>query len=125
MSPRSGTRAQRLEAATILRSLGAADLAWEYLTTPIGQRPNESGPWLGLARSLQREGDFALADRAYAAASEAEPTNPQILWDRAQSLRQNGRQAEARQLLRQVVEGDWQPRFGWVRSQARWQLEGR
>jgi ferric-dicitrate binding protein FerR (iron transport regulator)/tetratricopeptide (TPR) repeat protein len=113
------------EAAAILRALGAADLAWEYLTTPIAQRPNESGPWLGLAQALGREGDFALADRAYAAAFEAEPTNPQILWDRAQSLRQNGQSAQAQKLLRQIVEGDWQPRFGWVRSQAKWQLEGR
>jgi ferric-dicitrate binding protein FerR (iron transport regulator)/tetratricopeptide (TPR) repeat protein len=113
------------EAATILRSLGAADLAWEYTTTPIARRPNESGPWLNLAQSLQREGDFALADRAFAAAFEAEPTNPQILWDRAQALRQNGKQAEAQKVLRQVVSGDWEPRFGWVRSQAKWQLEGR
>jgi tetratricopeptide (TPR) repeat protein len=113
------------EAAAILRSLGASELAWEYQTTPIASHPNESGPWLGLAQSLQREGDFALADRAYGAAFQAEPTNPQILWDRAQSLRQSGQQAEARKALRQIVEGDWQPRFGWVRSQARWQLEGR
>jgi ferric-dicitrate binding protein FerR (iron transport regulator)/tetratricopeptide (TPR) repeat protein len=112
-------------AATILRSLGAADLAWEYQTTPIARRPNESGPWLGLAQTLQREGDFKLADRAYAAAFAAEPTNAQILWDRAQALRQNGKQAEAGKLLRQIVAGDWQPRFAWVRSQARWQLEGR
>ncbi len=112
-------------AATILRSLGAADLAWEYLTTPIAHHPNESGPWLGLARELQREGDFALADRAYVAAFDAEPTNPQILWDRAESLRQSGQRAEAQKVLRQITEGDWQPRFGWVRSQARWQLEGR
>ena len=112
-------------AATILRLLGATDLAWEYQTTPLGQRPNESGPWLGLAQSLQREGDFRLADRAYVAAFEAEPTNAQILWDRAQSLRQNDQQAEVQKVLRRIVEGDWQSRFGWVRSQARWQLEGR
>jgi len=112
-------------AAAILRALGAGDLAWEYLTTPIGQRPNESGPWLGLAQTLNREGAFALADRAYVAAAEAEPTNAQILWDRAQSLRQNGQQAEAQKVLRQIVDGDWQPRFAWIRSQAKWQLEGR
>jgi tetratricopeptide (TPR) repeat protein len=114
------------EAAAILRALGANDLAWEYQTTPIANRPNESGPWLGLAESLQREGDFALADRAFVAAFEAEPTNPQILWDRAQALRQAGQQAEARKLMRQVADTDWkQPRFNWVRSQAKWQLDGK
>ena len=30
-----------------------------------------------------------------------------------------------KKVLRRIVEGDWQSRFGWVRSQARWQLEGR
>jgi ferric-dicitrate binding protein FerR (iron transport regulator)/tetratricopeptide (TPR) repeat protein len=113
------------EAAAILRSLGANELAWEYQTTPIASKPNESGPWLGLAQSLQREGDFALADRAFAAAFAAEPTNPQILWDRAQAMRQNGQNAEARKVLRQIAEGDWQPRFSWVRSQAKWQMDGK
>ncbi len=113
------------EAAVILRSLGANDLAWEYQTTPIANRSNESGPWLGLAESLRREGDFALADRAFVAAFQAEPTNPQILWDRAQALRQAGQQAESRKVLGQIVGGDWQPRFSWVRSQAKWQLEGK
>jgi tetratricopeptide (TPR) repeat protein len=113
------------EAAAILRSLGVNELAWEYQTTPIASHPNESGPWLGLANSLQREGDFALADRAFAAAFDAEPTNPQILWDRAQALRQAGQHAEARKVLRQIADGDWQPRFAWVRSQAKWQLEGK
>jgi thioredoxin-like negative regulator of GroEL len=80
---------------------------------------------VGLAQSLNREGNFALADQAYAAAFEAEPTNAQVLWDRAQNLQQAGRHAEAQKVLRQLAEGDWQPRFGWVKSQARWQLEGR
>jgi tetratricopeptide (TPR) repeat protein len=112
-------------AATTLRLLGAPDLAWEYLTTPLGQRPNEVGPWRNLAQSLAREGQTALADQAYAAAFEAEPTNADVLWERAQNLRRAGREAEARPLLRQLAEGDWEPRFAGVRAQARWQLEGR
>src|SRR5206468_3352138 len=44
------------QAAHILKQLGGRDLAWEYLTTPIGQRPNESGPWHGLAQTMSREG---------------------------------------------------------------------
>ena len=45
--------------------MGARDLAWDYLTTPIGLKPNESEPWLGLARSLAAEGELDLADRGF------------------------------------------------------------
>jgi ferric-dicitrate binding protein FerR (iron transport regulator)/tetratricopeptide (TPR) repeat protein len=112
-------------AAAILKTLGRHDLAWDYLTTPLGQKPNEADPWLRLAQTLSREGQPDLADRAYAAAFEAEPTNAQILWDRAQNLRQAGKTEEARRLMRQIADTDWQPRFRWIRGQARWQLEGR
>jgi tetratricopeptide (TPR) repeat protein len=110
-------------AASILRSLGERDLAWEYMTTPIGIQPNESGPWLNLAQTERGNGDFDLADRAYTAAFEAEPTNAQILWDRAQALQQSGKTAEARMLYRQIVERHWQPRFASIQAQARWQVE--
>ena len=33
----------------MLKLLGARDLAWDYLTTPIGQKPNEAAPWRNLA----------------------------------------------------------------------------
>jgi ferric-dicitrate binding protein FerR (iron transport regulator)/tetratricopeptide (TPR) repeat protein len=111
-------------AGKILQALGARELAWEYRTTPIGLHPNEAQPWVGLAQALRQEGDLALADRAYAAAFEAEPTNAQILWDRAQVLDQAGKRLEAQQLYRQLSDGTWQPRFSWIQSQARWQLRG-
>ncbi|HMF13029.1 MAG TPA: hypothetical protein VKE94_12015, partial [Gemmataceae bacterium] len=85
--------------------------------------PNESGPWLGLAGTLGRRGELDLADRAYGAAFEAEPTNAQILWDRATNLRQAGKVAEAKKHYRQLAEGKWQPRFNWLQTQARWQVE--
>ena len=66
-----------------------------------------------------------LADRAFRAAFEAEPTNAQVLWDRAENLKQGGQAARARELYRRLAEGSWQPRFDWVRTQARWQLDGR
>jgi hypothetical protein len=110
-------------AGRILRTLGEQELVWDYLTTPVGLKPNESEPWLALANSLRRTGELGLADRAFAAAFEAEPTNAQLLWERAQNLRQAGKQTEAQKLYRQLAEGDWQPRFNWVRSQAKWQLE--
>jgi tetratricopeptide (TPR) repeat protein len=112
-------------AGRILRSLGDRDLSWDYLTTPVGLRPNEAGPWVTLAQAMSRQGDLELADRAYAAAAEAEPTDAQVLWDRAQNLRQAGKTIEAERLLRRIAEGKWQPRFRWLQSQARWQLRGR
>jgi hypothetical protein len=109
-------------AAQILKLLGEDNLAWDYLTTPIALKPRESDPWWSLAETLSREGNLALADRAFASAFEAEPTNPQILWDRAQNLRRAGREPEARQLLRQIADTVWQPRFNGIHAQARWQL---
>jgi thioredoxin-like negative regulator of GroEL len=112
-------------AGRVLRTLGERELVWDYLTTPVGRRPNEAGPWASLAHSLKRSGEADLADRAFAAACEAEPTDAQLLWERAENLRQSGKTAEAQRLYRQIAEGDWLPRHQWLRTQARWQLEQR
>ena len=66
-----------------------------------------------------------LADRAFASAFEMESTNAQYLWDRAQNLRQAGKHPEARQLLKQLAEGEWQPRFQGLKTQAQWQMGGK
>jgi hypothetical protein len=113
------------QAARILKTIGARELAWDYLTTPIGMRPNEAGPWQSLGHQLGQQRDHDLADLAFKAAFEAEPTDAQLLWDRAQNLQQAGRKSEANTVLRKIADGDWQPRFSWLKSQARWQLEGR
>lgn len=112
-------------AAGILQVLGARELAWDYLTSPIGQKPNEAAPWLNLAQSLRQEANFELADRAFVNAFQAEPTNAQVLWDRAQTLQQNGRHAQARDLYRQIAQGNWQPRFQSLKQQAQWFLTNR
>jgi hypothetical protein len=112
-------------AGKILRTLGARELAWDYLTTPVGQKPGEAGPWVDLAAVLKGEGEFDLADRAYATAFAAEQTNAQILWDRAQSLQQAGRLEEARAVYRRLAEGTWQERFRGLQQQARGYLDGR
>ena len=101
------------------KQLGAADLAWDYLTTPVDRKPNEAAPWLSLARTLTAEGSYDLADRAYAAAFEAEPTNAQLLWDRAAQLQQPARRPRPQGVFRQLAEGEWQPRFGWMQEEAR------
>jgi tetratricopeptide (TPR) repeat protein len=109
-------------AARILQALGDRELGWDYLTTPVGLKPNEAEPWVSLAQSLRRTGDLGLADRAYRAACESEPTNADYLWDRAQNLRQAGKEPEARAVLRQIAEGRWQPRFQPTQARARAQL---
>ena len=101
-----------------------ADLAWDYLTTPLALRPNESQPWLGLAASATEEGDLALADSCYAAAFGAEPTNAQILWDRAKLLELRGEIAKSREVMNQLLAGDWQPRFDGLKLQVK-QVLGR
>jgi len=106
-------------AAGILQTLGERELAWDYMTTPVGLKPNESAPWLELAGSLRTQGDFELAELSFKAAYESEPTNAQILWDRAENLAASGRTTQARALFRQIADGNWQPRFEGVRNQAR------
>jgi tetratricopeptide (TPR) repeat protein len=112
---RDGDEACRL-AASILQTLGEREMMWDFLTTPVAQRPNEEEPWVRLAQRLNVQGELTLADRAYRAAFESEPTNAQILWDRAGNLRQAGQIESARKLYRQLADGDWQPRFRSLQS---------
>jgi hypothetical protein len=111
-------------AAHVLRRLGERELAWDYLTTPVALRPGESDVWAVMARTLQRQGERDLADRAYQAAFERESSNAQLLWDRADNLRQAGRLTQAQALYRQIANGDWQPRFASLKTQAKGVIEG-
>jgi ferric-dicitrate binding protein FerR (iron transport regulator) len=111
--------------AKLLQTLGAAELAWDYLTTPLGLRPNEAAPWQGLAQTLQAEGYLDLADKALASAFDAEPTNAQLLWDRAEGLMQASRIEDARAVYRVLAEGNWQPRFQGLQNEAKNRLATR
>jgi len=91
-------------AAKIFGDLGAAELAWDYWTTPLAAKPIEAAPLLDLAGKLRQQAQFDLAARAYASAFETEPENVQILRDRAQVLLQAGRAEEASDLFRRAVE---------------------
>ena len=106
-------------AARILGELGETDLAWDYLTTPLCVAPYEASGWADLARTLRQQGQVDLADRAYAAACEADPVNAQILWDRAELLWENGRREQARPLFQKIAAGPWGPRFADLQSRAR------
>ena len=115
--------------AALLRKAGgegAAELAWDYATTPLAVKPNESEP-VGVARGGRpgRKGDWRLADKCYEMAFAAEPTNAQLLWDRATYLQQQGQVAESRTLYRQLADSEWQPRFSGLKAQARQAVEGR
>jgi thioredoxin-like negative regulator of GroEL len=72
-----------------------------------------------LAETMKTEGDFEKADRAFGVAFEAEPTNPEILWKRAQNAVRLGQPDRARQLYRQIADGAWQDRFQATVEQAR------
>lgn len=114
--------------AKILRLVGGKEaeaLAWDYLTTPLALKPNESGPWLGLATSATLEGNLELADRCYEAAFAAESTNAQILWDRAKLVERRGEIARSRELMTQLSVTEWQPRFEGLKSQAKYTLQGK
>jgi tetratricopeptide (TPR) repeat protein len=105
-------------AARVLQAVGEEELAWDYLTTPLALKPNEAVAWRSLAETLGKEQQYELADRAYAAAFEAERTNAELLCDRIELLDEAGRRDEARTLLKQLAEGDWQPRFQHLQKKA-------
>jgi tetratricopeptide (TPR) repeat protein len=106
-------------AGKIFHTLGLSDLAWDYWTTPIDLHPAESRPWLELAETLKSAADLDGADRAFAFAFEAEPTNADILWKRSQNCVRMGQADRARQLYRQIADGQWQERFNATVEQAR------
>jgi autotransporter-associated beta strand protein len=108
-----------LAAAKALQALSSRELAWEYLTTPLAAKPNEAAPWTALAVNLRGQGELDLAQRAYASAFEAEGTNAQILWDRAQVLQQLGRSDEAQALVTRVATGPWPRQYNAIQQQAR------
>ncbi len=109
-------------AAQALRAAGAQDLAFDYLVTPLAQRPNEGEPWHALGQELARVGDESGATTALATAFAIEPTNAQYLWDLAEAHRQAGRTADARAAWQQLADGTWQPRFEALQRSARSRL---
>jgi hypothetical protein len=106
-------------AGHLLRELDRSELAWDYLTSPVGLKPNEAKPLRDLAQQLANAGDLNLAERGYSAAFAAEPTDADLLWQRAELLRKLGRDADAQAALKEIADGNWQPRFENVKQQAR------
>ncbi len=67
---------------------------------------------------MRKTGDLDLAERAFKAGCEAEPTNADYLWERAQNLQAQGKSLAARAVYRQIAEGRWQPRFQATQARA-------
>jgi tetratricopeptide (TPR) repeat protein len=111
-------------AGRIFQTIGSRAEAWDYLTTPVGRRPNEPGPWADLAASLARQGSLDLAENAYADACESDPTNAELLWARARNLTQSGRFEGATKLYRRIAAGPWPPKYRGLQEQARLRLAG-
>ncbi|MBI1310025.1 hypothetical protein GC176_01870 [bacterium] len=104
--------------ARLLLSLDLPFVAWDYWTSPLATVPNNSNTWSSLATELGRA---SLVDRASAAWDEAfacESTNPDFLLGHATLLREHGRFDKADSLLRQIVDGKWQPRFEQTKQRA-------
>lgn len=110
------------ESATrILTQLGATDLAWDYRTTPLAQQ-SDAAAWLGLAREAAARGDAPHADRAFAASFALNPTVPDTLWERAVNLCRPAPTPEARELFREILNGDWGANTAAWKERARAQL---
>ena len=114
-------------ASEILRLLGEDELAWEYLTTPNAMQPERAASVRSVAASLSREGQHTLAEFAYEVAHDAEPSDPNIVWERAQNLRRAGRNDEAQRWLRVLVAPRKEESWEWrrVRERAEWELKRR
>ncbi|HLW66258.1 MAG TPA: hypothetical protein VKS79_13175, partial [Gemmataceae bacterium] len=108
-----------MQASDLLSDLNEPKLAWQYLTSVVALHPNEATPYRQMAQHLAERNDWRLAEKAYAAAFAAEPTDAQLLYDRAMALEKGGRRGEAAALMKQVADGQWQPRFDNVKWQAR------
>ena len=105
--------------ARLLHQLGEKELAWSYWTTPLADQPRSAEQWKSLAIEMNNKDFVDRSHTAYTTAFECEPTNPEILWHHAATLKARGRQAEGAALLKQIADGQWQPRFSGIQQQAK------
>lgn len=106
-------------AAKLLQLIGLNDDAWEYWTTPLVNTANSSTAWASLATALTETSQIHRASQAWTEAFAAEPTNPELLWNHAELLRNHNQPKRAKELLTQIANGKWQPRFTSYKSKAK------
>ena len=111
-------------AAKMLTKLGQASAAWNYWTTPLAESPDQSSAWTAFATAMDGEHRFNIADKSWSTAFACEPTNPEILLQHAQFLRNTKQEVRARALLTTITTSNWQPRFEPTKAQAQAMLTG-
>ena len=110
--------------ARILTKLGQATAAWNYWTTPLSEAPDLSSVWTTFATAMDAEHRFNIADKAWSTAFACEPTNPEILLQHSQFLRNTKQEARAQTMLTSITSGNWQPRFDGTKAKAQTLLTG-
>ena len=105
-------------AADALSRLGAVDLAWDYLTSPLVAAQEASIPWDERGREYHDQGQYELAARAYALAFRADPGNAELLWNQARALLDAGQPGRAQTLLQELVHRPWETKYDGIRRQA-------
>lgn len=106
-------------AARLLAKLHQKDMAWDYQITPLAENSGESTPWINLARQLAAQSRFEKANMAWSRTFEFESSNPEILLEHALDMQTQGRAEEAFELLKKILDGEWQPRFSATIEKAR------
>lgn len=105
--------------AELLWSLERDEEAWRHLSSVIDRHAAEGEALAWVADTLERAGQLEQAERVWARTVAVEPTDAHNRLRRATNLLANRREAEARAALQEIVDGDWQPRFGWDVDRAR------
>jgi ferric-dicitrate binding protein FerR (iron transport regulator)/tetratricopeptide (TPR) repeat protein len=105
--------------AALLWSLDRDADAWRQLSSVIDRHPQEGEALAWLATALERSGELERADEVWMRAIRVEPTDPMHRLRRAQNLLTRELDDEAAKLLKEIREGEWQPRFSFVVHQAK------
>jgi|GEM_PF-1642359 len=109
-------------AAKVFMKLGRWENAWEYWTVPVAQTPDRSNIWQTLARQLDQAQRLNESDLAWSRAVLCEPTNPDLLEQQALLAGKRSQREREIALLRQIVDGHWQPRFSATVQRAKQKL---
>jgi Flp pilus assembly protein TadD len=106
LDPAQGQWAQARMAAHN-KDFGSAE---EHLRKAAELSPQQAGHWIDLARFLAKRGRYAESERSFGQAEKIAPNSPQLLYARADTYIEQGRElAAARLLLKRYLEAQLTP----------------